>query len=148
MAAPKRHTVYPWGTKQPRLRLRETSQRLRKVLRTVEEGGFVRLDDRVKAVVGAARPLVDTLDHLSRAGLRSTEGKTAVGHAEVAAVVQATHAAVGDLAMASVLSLSERYGVLADVLAALLDMSDQVLDRGISAAASGLDSNPWKSFGV
>ena len=148
MAAAKRRTTYPWGTVQPRVRLRETSQRLRKALDTVGEGGFESLPSRVKAVVGAARPLVDTLDHLSRRGLRSTEGNTLVADTEVVVVVQATHAAVGELAAASVLTLSERYAAVSAALAALLDISDQVLERGIAVSASGLDSDPWKCFGV
>ena len=148
MAAAKRRTTYPWGTVQPRVRLRETSQRLRKALDTVGEGGFESLPGRVKAVVGAARPLVDTLDHLSRRGLRSAEGNTPVAEAEVLTVVQATHAAVAELAAATVLTLSERYAAVSDALAALLDISDQVLNRGIAASTLGSNSDPWKTFGV
>ena len=133
---------------QPRVRLREKSHRLRKALDAVGEGGFDRVADRVKAVVGAARPLVDTLDYLSGVGLRSTEGNVPVAQAEVAAVVQATHAAVGELAAASVLGLSERYGALSDAVTALLEVTDRVLERGIAASASGLHSDPWKTFGV
>ena len=148
MAAAKRRTTYPWGTAQPRVRLRETSQRLRKALDAVGEGGFETVASRVKAVVGAARPLVDTLDHLSGRGLRLVEGNAPVAQAEVATAVQATHAAVGELAAATVLTLSERYGAASEALAALLDISDQVLERGIAVSASGLDSDPWKTFGV
>ncbi len=133
---------------RPRLRLRETSQRLRKALAAAGEGGFERLAGRVKAVVGAARPLVDTLDYLSGAGLPSTEGNAPVMHTEVATAVHATRAAVGELATASVQSLSERYGALSDALGALLDVSDQVVERGIAPSASGVDSDPWKVFGV
>ena len=148
MATSKRRTTYPWGTVQPRTRLRETSQRLRKALDAVGEGGFGGLAGRVKAVVGAARPLVDALDHLSGTGLRSTEGSTPVAHTEVSAVAQATHGAVGELAAASVLTLSERYRALSDTLGALLDISDRVLECGIAASVSPSDADPWKTFGV
>ena len=62
--------------------------------------------------------------------------------------MKATHAAVGALAAASVLTLDARYGVLSEALAALLDVSDRVLERGVAACVSGLGSDPWKTFGV
>lgn len=151
MAASSKSSHYPWGTMTPRERLRALSEKLRSALNETQSSGFSDIAERVKAVVHASRPLVDTLEHLARAGLRPM-GKQPdasdlpVSAAAVDAAVQSVNTSLGDVVSSSIHTSSERYQAFDAACEALLELAARAIKGGIAGSAPGSGRDPWKAF--
>ena len=109
MAQTTVRATYPWGRASPGMRLRTTVDRAQKGLEQATTPGLAELRDRWTEAVGAAQPLVDTLDHLSRRGFRAKRDRNPVSGVEISKATRAVHDALGEFVDSTLLNVSERY---------------------------------------
>ena len=153
MTSAPRSPQYPWGTMTPRERLRTLSEKLRGAMKDTSEPGFFEILNRVQAAVHAVHPLVETMDHLSRSGLRPMNKKGAsaadsLPAADVASAVQSVNAALGGVVSASIHDATERYQAFADSSDALVELAARVIELGIAGSDPGAVERPWEAFGL
>ena len=67
---PAPSTRYPWGTETPGPRLRASCARARTGIGQVDAPGHHKIAERIDTAVQAVRPLVETMEHVSRTGSR------------------------------------------------------------------------------
>ena len=131
MDTTSKRLVYPWGKASPGQRLRMTADRAKKGLEEAKAPGLAELKTRWTEAVRAAQPLVDTLDHLSRAGFRGARGEERVSGADVAYATRAVHDALGEFVNSSILNVSERYVSFATAVEHLIALADEAGRRGV-----------------
>ena len=140
---------YPWGTETPGPRLRATCAKARSALEQANAPGFHAIVERVDAAVQGVRPLVDTMDYVARAGLR-TGGKDAgsVQGKDVSGAVRAVREALIALHASTALTQSTRYEALVGALEALMELADTAVQHGIAGTGETDPDDPWQAFGA
>ena len=146
MAPAEKRTRYPWGTLAPRQRLRLVCANARKALDNAKSPGFGQVSGSVSGAVKATRPLVDAMQYLSGAGLRSSADGEPLAADEVRAAADRVDCSVSDLAAASVLELSDRYRAFSEAVTALLDIADVSSHRGIARSLDDRADDGWATF--
>ena len=140
-------TRYPWGTASPATRIRETSTKARNGLNAAAEAtGIDASVASLKTAAMASQPLTETLDYLSRAGLRTRGEQDPLDGSVVADAVQALHQTLGELAVSTPSSLSGCYTAYVAALEALLSIADDALARGIARSGAVPATDPWGPF--
>ena len=139
-------TGYPWGKASPATRIRETSAKARSGLDKAATARFGQIVDRAAEAARASQSLADTLDYLSRAGLRTRGGKDPIEGTDVAAAVEAVHQALAELGVASVVTLSDCYNAYASAVETLIQMAEDGATRGISGSGAPALQDPWSPF--
>ena len=145
----ERRDRYPWGTETPGPRLRTTCAKARAALEQVSVPGFHAIAERVDAAVQAVRPLVDTMDYVARAGLR-TAGKDAetVRGKDVSEAVREVREALVELHASNALTQSARYEALVGALETLIALADTAIQHGIAGTGETDPDDPWQAFGA
>lgn len=140
---------YPWGTETPGPRLRTTRAKARSALDQVNAPGFHEIVERVHAAVQGVRPLVDTMDYLARAGLR-TVGRDPenVQGKDVSEAVRAVRDALVALHASTALTQSTCYEALAGALETLMGLADTAIEHGIAGTGETDPDDPWQAFGA
>ena len=140
---------YTWGYESPGPRIRNACDKTREALAQVDAPGFHHIAERVNATVQAAHPLVETMEHAARAGLRTSARSAAtVPGADVAAAVHAVHEALGALLESSALTQSARCEALVNALNHLMTLADTGIEHGIEGTGASDPDDPWKAFGA
>ena len=139
---------YPWGTVPPRQRLAVVSAKVHKALEEARTGGFRDIAGHVAASVRASRALVDAMDHLAQAGLRSTDARMQpVSPDRVHDALRKVRHAVSELAASSALTLSERYQGFCDAVGGLAELAAECERCGVVRPAQDRTSGGWDVFG-
>ena len=140
---------YPWGTETPGPRLRTTCAKARSALDQVNAPGFHEIAGRVQAAVQAVRPLVDTMDYLARAGLRTArkDAETVQGSNVYSAVRNVREALVA-LHASTALTQSTCYEALVGALETLMGLADTAIEHGIAGTGEADPDDPWQAFGA
>ena len=141
-----RKPPYPWGKETPGARMRSTAAKARAGLEAVETPGFGDIDARVSRAVSESRTLLESLEHLARAGFRSRAGETPIPAAEIKGAADAVRDAVVAMADASVVNVSERYAAYTSALDVLLGLVDAAQRRGIAGSGEPTRADPWTAF--
>ena len=107
---PAPSTRYPWGTETPGPRLRASCARARTGIGQVDAPGHHKIAERIDTAVQAVRPLVETMEHVSRTGLRVRGSNTnAVSGTTVSDAVGSVREALVAMATSSATTLSGRF---------------------------------------
>lgn len=139
-------TRYPWGTVAPGVRLRDTSNRLRKALETAASPGYRDILSHGTATVAAVRPLLDALEHLSVAGFRTSRSSDPIACEHVRKAISEVQSALGGLASSSILDVSDHYREFTVAAEALLEVADAVTKKGIARPESPGPVSLWNAF--
>ena len=153
MPSSSKATQYPWGTVPPRERLRMLSEKVRSAMEAAGQSGFTAIPERVKAVVHASHLLVETMEHLGRAGLRPSTRKGASSELPLTSDAVLTSVASANERLAALVSstihdASERYGAFAEACEALLELADRTIQCGIAGGGSVPSGDPWNAFDI
>ena len=141
---------YPWGTETPGPRLRATAARARTGIEQVQAPGTHRqIADRIDGAVQKLYPLVDALDHLARAGLRTRgSNKNAIDGRSVATAVEAVREALAAMAGSTATTLSGHFDAFATAVEALIALSETGIELGITGTGEADAHDPWKAYGA
>ena len=143
-------TRYPWGTETPGPRLRAAAARARTGIEQVNAPGKHRqIPDRIDAAVKGARSLVDALEYLARAGLRTRgSNKNAIAGASVSEAVDALREALAAMATSTATTLSGHFDAFATAVEALIALSETGIELGIAGTGEVDRHDPWDAYGA
>ena len=146
----KPETRYPWGTETPGPRLRAAAARARTGIEQVQAPGTHRqIPERIDAAVQGARPLVEALEHLARAGLRTRgSNRNAIAGASVSEAVDTVREALAAMAGSSATTLSARFEAFATAVEALIGLGETGIELGITGTGEVDPHDPWKAYGA
>lgn len=151
MPSSSKATQYPWGTTTPRERLRTLCEKVRSAMQAATEPGYTDIPDRVKSVVQASHPLVETMAHLGHAGLRPST-RTAGGSElpltsdAVLSSVDSVNASLASFVHSTIHDVSDQYRGFAEACEALLELAERAIQSGIAGGGSVPSGDPWKVF--
>ena len=146
MNAASKRGPYPWGRASPGMRLRATAERAKKELEQAKVPGLAQVQHRWTESVRAALPLVEALDHLSRAGFRGARDQERLSGADIANATRAIHDALGEFVESSVVNLSERYASFTTAAERLIALAEEAGRRGVESDRDVRVDDPWKAF--
>ena len=143
-------TRYPWGTETPGPRLRAACARARTGIEQVTAPGTHRqIADRIDGAVQGLRPLVETMEYLARAGLRTRgSNKNALDGGTVAQGVEAVREALAAMAASTASTLSPHLEAFAGAVEALSALSESGIELGISGTGEAAPHDPWEAYGA
>ena len=146
----KPETRYPWGTETPGPRLRAAAARARAGIEQVQAPGTHRqIPERIDAAVQGARPLVEALEHLARAGLRTRgSNKNAIAGASVSEAVDTVREALAAMAGSTAITLSGHFDAFASAVEALIGLSETGIEFGIAGTEKVAAHDPWDAYGA
>ena len=141
---------YPWGTETPGPRLRADSARARTGIKQTNAPGTHRqIPERIDAAVQGVRPLVETTEHLARAGLRTRgSNKDAIAGTSVSEAVDAVREALAAMATSTATTLSGHFDTFASAVEALIALSESGIELGIAGTREVDLHDPWKAYGA
>ena len=141
---------YPWGTETPGPHLRAACARARTGIEQVQAPGTHRqIADRIDGAVQKLRPLVEALDHLARAGLRTRgSNKNAIDGRSVATAVEAVREALAAMAASTAMTLSNHFEAYASAVEALIALSESGIKLGIVGTGEVDRHDPWNAYGA
>ena len=147
--ARKTSNRFPWGRETPGRRLRTACDKARTALEQVDAPGFHRIPERVNAAVQAVLPLVETMEFVARAGLR-TRARSAdtVPGADVSTAVRTVREALAALLQSSASTQSARYEALVAALNAVITLAETGIEHGIEGTGTSALDDPWQAFGA
>ena len=140
---------YPWGTETPGPRLRTLCAKTRTALEQADAPGFHRIGERIDTAVKAVRPLVETMEFVARAGLRT--GPRVDGTVQGVDAFDAARA-VGEALIAleasSARTQSGCYETFVAAVEALMALAESGIEHGIAGNEESGAGNPWHAFGA
>lgn len=147
MSRASKGASYPWGSTTPRERLRTTSTKATKALDDAKSPGFGRVSPRVTASVQASLPLVEAMQHLAQAGLRTIDSNEQPLPCDaVRDAAERVNQAVRKLADSSALTLSERYRDFSEAVTALSGLASECSRRGVARPPEAPADDGWSAF--
>ena len=143
-------TRYPWGTETPGPRLRASCARARAGIEQVNApGNHHQIAERIDAAVQALRPLVETAEYVSRAGLRARgTNKNAVSGTTVSEAVDAVREALSAMAASTATTLSAHFEAFVAAVETLVGLVDTGIELGIAGTGEAAPHDPWHAYGA
>ena len=147
---PTTSTRYPWGTETPGPRLRAACARARTGIEQVKSpGNHHEIAGRIDAAVQGLRPLVETMEYLARAGLRTRgSNKNAIAGTSVAKAVDAVREALAAMSGSTATTLSGHFDAFASAVEALIALSETGIELGIGGTGEAAPHDPWDAYGA
>ena len=154
---PVSSTRYPWATETPGPRLRASCARARTGIEQVNApGNHHQIAERIDAAVQALRPLVETAEYVSRAGLRARgTNKNAVSGTTVSGAVDAVREALSAMAASTApmkntaaITLSAHFEAFVAAVETLVGLVDTGIELGIAGTGEAAPHDPWHAYGA
>ena len=141
---------YPWGTETPGPRLRASCARARTGIEQVNApGNHHQIAERIDAAVQALRPLVETLEYVSRAGLRVRGSHNqAISGATVSEAVSVVREGLLAMSTSTAGTVSGHFEALAAAVETLIGLAQSGSDLGITGTGQSPPHDPWHAYGA
>ena len=143
-------TRYPWGTETPGPRLRASCARARTGLEQVNaHGNHHDIAQRIDAAVQALRPLVETMDHVARSGLRVRgSNRNAISGETVSDAVGAVRETLVAMSASTAATLSGHYEAFRAAVESLIGLAETGIEHGIAGTGEAEPQDLWHAYGA
>ena len=112
-------------------------------------GSHHQIAERIDAVVQALRPLVETMEYVSRAGLRARgRNKNAIAGTTVSDAVDAVREALAPMAASTAITLSGHFEAFVAAVQSLIGLAETGIEFGISGNGEAAAHDPWHAYGA